>query len=105
MRRSGSALGAVDHLHHAPGARQLYAAAERRLFDPYVVALRLIDGFARAAMRVDRAVDFVVDVAASRVALRSAAAVRALHTGGLARYLAWSLAGTAAVVVYLLGGF
>lgn len=105
VRRAGSALGAVDHLHHAPGARQLYDAAGRRVFDPYENALRLLNAFSRAAMAVDRAVDFLVDRVVTLIAAGLAGISWALHSGTHARYLAWAVAGTALIVFTLLGGF
>jgi NADH-quinone oxidoreductase subunit L len=105
VRRAGSPLGAVDHIHHAPVAQRLYDLAERRAFDPYENALRLLNVMARAAMAVDRAVDFLVDRVASGIAAALAAISRALHSGTHARYLAWVVAGTALLVFTLLGGF
>jgi NADH-quinone oxidoreductase subunit L len=104
-RRAGSALGAVDHIHHAPGARRLYQAAERRVFDPYDNALRFLNMLARIGRAVDRGTDFLVDQLASTVAAALAALSRALHSGTHARYLAWVIAGTALVIFTLLGGF
>ena len=105
VKRSGSGLGAADHIHHAPLARQLYDAAERRSFDPYEIALEGIHGFARAAMAVDRAIDFAYDGIATNLAAGSSALLRKAHTGSHALYLAWSLAGLAAIVAYFVGGF
>ena len=105
VRRSGSALGAADHLHDAPVARQLYAAAERGRLDPYLLAVGLLGRLALAGAAVDRAVDRAVAGASVRVALAASAAVRRAHTGRHARYLAWSVAGLAAIVAYLMGGF
>jgi len=104
VKRSGSGLGAVDHLHHAPVARQLYDAAERRAFDPYVLVLRLIGAFARVAMFVDRVVDLVVDGVSSWLAAAVSLLLRRAHTGSHAMYLAWSVLALAAIVVFFVGG-
>jgi NADH-quinone oxidoreductase subunit L len=104
VRRSGSGLGAVDHLHHAPGARQLYAAAERRAFDPYHLALRALGAFAQVGMFVDRAIDLVVDRASSALAGGLSLLVRRAHTGSHAMYLAWSMLALAAIVAFFVGG-
>jgi NADH:ubiquinone oxidoreductase subunit 5 (subunit L)/multisubunit Na+/H+ antiporter MnhA subunit len=105
VRRSGSALGAADHIHHAPLARQLYDAAERRRFDPYELALAGLRGFARAAMAVDRAIDFTYERVVAGIAVGGSALLRRAHTGSHALYLAWSLAGLAAIIAYFVGGF
>jgi formate hydrogenlyase subunit 3/multisubunit Na+/H+ antiporter MnhD subunit len=105
VKRSGSALGAADHIHHAPVARQLYDAAERRRLDPYELAVAGLRGFARAAMAIDRAVDFAYERVVTALAEGGSALLRRAHTGSHAMYLAWSLAGLAAIVAYFVGGF
>ena len=104
VRRTGRGLGAVDHIHHAPVARQLYDAAERRRFDPYEIALGLLGGFARAGAAVDRAIDLFYERVCTSAVEAVSAALRRAHDGKHSRYLAWSLAGTGAIVVYLLAG-
>jgi len=105
VRRAGSGLGAVDHLHHAPVARQLFDAAERRWFDPYELAIRFLQAFARAAAALDRAVDWLFEGLASGAALWLSGLVRRAHGGSHARYVTWSMVGFAAIAAYLLGGF
>jgi len=105
VRRAGSGLGAVDHLHHAPVARQLFDAAERRWFDPYVIAVRLIQAFARAAAALDRAIDFFFDGLSSGAALRLSAGLRRADAGNHARFVTWSMVGLVVMAAYLLGGF
>lgn len=104
-RRHGSGLRAVDHIHGAPVARQLYDAAERRCFDPYVLALAALGAFARIAAAIDRLVDFVCDRVASGVAVALSAGLRRAHDGSHGRYLAWSMLGLALLVAYFVGGF
>lgn len=104
VRRSGSGLGAVDHLHHAPGARQLYDAAERRAFDPYELALKVLGAFAHLAMFLDRVIDVIVDGVASWLAATFSLLVRRAHTGSHAMYLAWSMLALAAIVAFFVGG-
>jgi formate hydrogenlyase subunit 3/multisubunit Na+/H+ antiporter MnhD subunit len=104
VKRFGSGLKAVDHIHHAPVARQLYGAAEKRWFDPYVIALKLITGFAWVAMAIDRAVDVVYDGISSNLALGFSAAVRKAHNGSHGMYVTWSMVGLALIVVYFIGG-
>ena len=105
FKRTGSGLGAVDHIHYAPVAHPLYDAAERRWFDPYVIALKLITGFAYLAYAIDRAVDFVTDAASSWLALGFSKEIRRAHNGSHAVYLAWSMAGLTVIVIYFMGGF
>jgi NADH-quinone oxidoreductase subunit L len=103
-RRYGSHLGAVDHIHHAPVARQLYDAAERRWFDPYELALKLLHVVAVVGNAVDRAVDFFYDRLVTWLARGAAALVAEAHAGTHAGYLGWSVIGAALVVFYLFVG-
>lgn len=106
VKKTGTGLGAVDHIHYAPVAHQLYDAAERRWFDPYVIALRILDVVAYVGYSIDRGIDFLTDKAAATLTYSASTGVRQAHTGSHAIYLAWSVAGGMAVLFYLLyGGF
>ncbi len=102
VRAAGSGLGAADHIHHAPGLAGAYEKAERGVFDPYGIGLRLADGLARLAWSIDRAVDWIYDGLAVTVATSCAAGLRVVHNGAYARYILWSLAGVVVVVLFLL---
>ena len=102
--RTGTGLGAVDHIHYAPVAYQLYSAAERRWFDPYELAIKFLVGFARLASAIDRVVDFLTDTLPVWIAGGFSFVLRKAHTGSHAVYLAWSIAGAFLVALYLLSG-
>jgi NADH-quinone oxidoreductase subunit L len=101
VKRSGRGVGASDHIHHAPGLSMVYDLAERRFFDPYDVGLALVDRFARLAFALDRAIDWLYDVAAPRIAAFLTGEIRAFHTGGYALYALWALGGLGLVLVLL----
>jgi len=103
--RTKSGLGAVDHIHYAPVAHQLYDAAEKRWFDPYELAMKLIRLLAWIGYGVDRLVDFFYNGIAKWVALGSGFTLRAAHSGGHGAYLVWLLLGASLIVVFFAGGF
>ncbi|MBN1334678.1 MAG: NADH-quinone oxidoreductase subunit L [Deltaproteobacteria bacterium] len=98
-RRSGSGLHAVDHIHHAPGLSQVYAMAERRVFDPYDQGLVVVRGFSLVSFWFDRGIDWIYDVVSVRVAHGIGRGLRALHDGSYSLYVAWSLAGVIVVAL------
>jgi formate hydrogenlyase subunit 3/multisubunit Na+/H+ antiporter MnhD subunit len=100
-RRSGSGLGAADHIHYAPGLRSAYAAAEKGLLDPFNIGMRLILGFAAACRAVDRAIDWFYDRAVVEAVALASSGFRRLHTGSHARYILWSLAGILVLVAWM----
>jgi hypothetical protein len=105
VKRAGTGLGAVDHIHHAPVAHQLYDAAEKRRFDPYEIALWFVNAVAELAFMADRAIDAIYDKLATACARISSLKLSKLHDGSHATYMAWSVVGAAVVVFYIVGGF
>jgi NADH:ubiquinone oxidoreductase subunit 5 (subunit L)/multisubunit Na+/H+ antiporter MnhA subunit len=105
FKTRGSGLKAVDHIHYAPVAHQLYDAAEKRWFDPYVLAIRLIDLVAYLGWLVDRVIDFVYNKLVTGLAEAASRGLRKAHDGSHATYLIWSVMGAALVLFYFVGGF
>jgi len=103
-KKAGSGLGAVDHIHHAPGLQQIYNAAEKRYFDPYEWAKYVGWGVARIGWGIDRGIDFFFSKIAASVATGISAAIRAVHTGSHVTYLAWSLVGLLLVIIACMTG-
>ncbi|MBU4198903.1 MAG: NADH-quinone oxidoreductase subunit L [Verrucomicrobia bacterium] len=103
-KRSGSGLGAADHIHYAPGLHPLYDRAERRLFDPYEIGLKITNGIARIAWGIDRGIDYLYDTAAVKITYALTNGIRKAHTGSLFAYLSWSLAGLILIIALILGG-
>ena len=100
VKASGSGLGAVDHIHHAPLLRSVYAMAERRWFDPYEIFLIIVRAFAWLAYGVDRAIDWVYDVFFVRLGKAVVQGIKHIASGTQASNIAWSLAGLA-LIIYL----
>ncbi len=99
VRRSGSGLGAVDHIHRAPVLAPIYSIAEKGRLDPYWIGRWAVKGISAALWGIDRGVDWLYDALAVKSALGLTALLRRLHNGRVNRYLLWSLAGGAAIVI------
>jgi formate hydrogenlyase subunit 3/multisubunit Na+/H+ antiporter MnhD subunit len=98
---SGSGLGAADHIHHAPGLSKVYDKAEKRLFDPYDIVLKIVDRISKIAWGIDRGIDSVYNVFSVNAAFAVSNVIRSVHNGNYARYIIWSLTG-AGMLIYLL---
>jgi NADH-quinone oxidoreductase subunit L len=99
VSKTGRGLGAADHIHHAIFLYPIYSAAERGKLDPYFIGRRLVRGVSIALWAVDRAIDWVYDTLVVRVAQGLSQLGRLAHNGSVNRYVLWSLAGAAAVVI------
>jgi len=107
VRRSGRAAGASDHIHHAIFLEPVYDLAERGKLDPYSIGRWIVRGIAAALWGVDRGIDWVYDTLIVKTAQGLSTLGRRAHNGSVNRYVLWSLAGAAAVVLtaaLLLGG-
>ncbi len=102
VRATGRALGAVDHIHHAPLLAPIYSVAEKGLIDPYNVGRWVIKGIAAALWGVDRAFDWVYETVAVGLAQGISRMARFFHNGNVNRYVLWSIAGAAVVVLAAL---
>ena len=103
-KKTGSGLKAVDHIHYAPVAHQLYDQAEKGNFDPYNIGLGTVGVVARIAWIIDRTIDFVYDRVTVGITYTFTAGIRKLHTGSHTMYLAWLFIGLVLVVAYIMGG-
>jgi formate hydrogenlyase subunit 3/multisubunit Na+/H+ antiporter MnhD subunit len=101
VRASGSGLGAVDHIHHAPGLAGIYDKAGKGAFDPYNWVVSIARWLSRIAWRLDRLVDWICDRVVPGICGELSQGIREAHNGDHARYIVWSIAGVA-VVLWLL---
>jgi NADH-quinone oxidoreductase subunit L len=102
VKRSGTGLGAADHIHHAPVLSQIYDKAEQRFFDPYDIGLTIVGFFAKIAWYIDRAIDWLYNRLTVDVTYAVTAVIRRLHTGSYATYILWSLAGFVIIVLLFI---
>jgi len=100
-KKTGRGLGAVDHIHHAPLLRNIYDAAEKGYLDPYNIGMWLVRGFARVAWWIDRAVDWIQETGIVAITRTLSSGIRKAHTGRYSRYILWSLAGAAGILIWM----
>ncbi|MCX7006085.1 MAG: proton-conducting transporter membrane subunit [Kiritimatiellaeota bacterium] len=102
VKRSGSGIGAADHIHYAPGLHQAYDAAEKGWFDPYELGMKLARFVGYITWGVDRFINWLSDGLAVGVTAMFSYLVRAFHTGSLSIYIWWAIAGVVLVIVLLV---
>jgi NADH-quinone oxidoreductase subunit L len=102
-RRAGAAVTAVDFIHDAPVMRSLFDWSEKRYFDLYEQGVRFLRWFSNIVFRyVERISDWIVEGIA-RLGVLIGEQVRKAHTGLLAMYLSWLVAGLL-LLLLLVGG-
>jgi formate hydrogenlyase subunit 3/multisubunit Na+/H+ antiporter MnhD subunit len=105
VKRTGRGLGAVDHIHYAPGLKQVYDAAEKRWFDPYDLGMVVIRGFSKLLFWIDRGIDWVYNKALAAIVGALSWLVRKPHNGTHWMYILWALGGTVLVGVIMMSVF
>ncbi len=101
-RRDKGALAAADHIHYAPGIKQLYALAEKGRFDPYNWLAGAANGFSAACEWVEKGVSYAYDKAIPGLVTGAASALRRFWNGSISRYLIVALAGVAFILAIFL---
>lgn len=96
------ALHAVDHIHYAPGLKQIYGLAEKGYLDPYNFGITAVNVFAKIASALDIAIDWVYNVFAVKSSEAISAIIRKIHTGSYKLYIVWSLVSAVAICIYLI---
>lgn len=99
VRLTGKGISSVDHVHDTPGFLWLYDQTQKRLFDPYRIGKIIIRYGSRALWQVDRAIDWC-SMRGIVTLVRGAGRIRELQTGNLSTYIALSLMGAIALLVY-----
>ena len=102
VKRSGSGLGAVDHIHHAPALGSVYAQAEAGRLDPYRWGMGFVQAFAYIGNAMDWINDQIFESLAVGLTALLSWSFRKVNTGSYALYVLWSLAGVAALIWFLL---
>jgi NADH:ubiquinone oxidoreductase subunit 5 (subunit L)/multisubunit Na+/H+ antiporter MnhA subunit len=98
-KKAGSGIGAVDHIHHAPGLSKVYDLAERRYFDPYNISMIFINIAAKILFWIDRGIDWIYNRFIVSITNFASRMIRTAHTGNYSLYVLWSIAGMAAIAV------
>ena len=98
VKKTGSGIGAVDHIHHAPGLSSAYNAAEKGFFDPYNAGKFITRIFAFIMWGCDRFNDWIYNVLLVQIGLLFTGIIRALHNGNYKFYILWSVVGAVMVI-------
>jgi NADH-quinone oxidoreductase subunit L len=103
IRRTKQAVTAVDFIHDAPVLRNVYDWSEKRYFDIYEQGVRFLRWLSGLVFRyIERTSDWIVE-GVPRLAVALGERLRKAHTGLLAMYLSWIIAGLL-LLLLLIGG-
>ncbi len=102
VKKTGSGLKALDHIHYAPILSWIYEKSEKGYFDPYNIGLKFADLVSVIALFFDKFVDFIYEKLSVWFAFGFSRLIRSMHTGNYSRYLWWCLLGSAGVIIYLI---
>ena len=105
VRRTGKGLGAVDHIHYAPGLSSVYALQETGALDPYRTLNSVVRIAAGVLYRIDRVIDWLYSTVATQSAFAITWLLRKAHNGNVNRYVLWSIFGAIGVVLAALAIF
>ena len=96
-KKTRSGLGAVDHIHYAPGLKQVYSLAESGKIDPYNVGAVIVGALAKLLYWMDRGVNWIYDGLSVNTAKAAAKGVSKAHTGSHWLYILWIILGVALI--------
>jgi len=102
VKRTGSALRAVEHIHYAPFLSRIYERAERRYYDPYDIGRKIVMLFSRAMWNIDKAIDWIYNDLVPRSAYIVTDRIRNLHDGNYKTYMIWALVGAGAMLIFFI---
>ncbi|MCX5782263.1 MAG: NADH-quinone oxidoreductase subunit L [Elusimicrobia bacterium] len=102
VKRTGKGIGAIDHIHYAPVLNQIYNLAEKRFFDPYDIALKIVNIIAKISFFADRAIDWLYNGFSVGGAYLLSTLLRKSNTGSYSSYIVWSLVGIFCIFVFSL---
>lgn len=95
-------LGAVDHIHYAPGLVTIYHWAEKRFFDPYNIGMFFVNIAAKIFWAIDRGIDWFYDKFCVWVAESLASLLKKSFSGNYSASVGWSLLGIVIIIISIL---
>jgi len=99
IKRTGKSIGAVDHIHYAPGLKTIYKYAELRYFDPYNIGLNIINIGAKISYYIDRAIDWVYNSFIVWLVNILSVWSRKIYNGSQSVFVGWPLAGVIVIII------
>lgn len=100
VKKSGSGLGAVNHIHYAPILHNIYDKAENRFFDPYNIGLKIINLLAKISWCIDKIIDWFYNTFIVAIIYGFSWFFKKLHTGNYSLYIVWSLIGIILIIFF-----
>jgi len=101
-KKTGSALSAADHIHYAPGLKNIYHWAEKGYFDPYNWLTKFTAGFSFICVKIENGVSWVYDIGIPGVFLGVGNALHRFDNGSLPRYLTLAIVGLAFITLLFI---
>jgi NADH-quinone oxidoreductase subunit L len=102
VSRTKKGLGAVDHIHHAPGLSQMYNWAEKRYFDPYDIGMFFVRIIAKTLWTIDRSIDWFYDTFCVWVATFLSSLLKKVYAGNYSASVSWSLLGILIIIITIV---
>jgi NADH-quinone oxidoreductase subunit L len=102
FKKTGKGVGAVDHIHYAPGLAGIYSRAEKGYFDPFNIGTAFVNLFANIMSFIDKAIDWVYNVLSVRSVEIISMVISKAHTGSYKLYTVWSIVAAIAIIVFML---
>ncbi len=101
-KKTGHALSAADHIHYAPGLKQIYHWAEKGYFDPYQWLMVMSRVFSWICVQIEKIVSWLYDSAIPGLFLSTGNALHRFDNGSLPRYLSLAIAGLVLTTIIFL---
>jgi len=102
VKKTKRGLGAVDHIHYAPGLKQMYVWAEKRYFDPYDLSRYIVKVLAKVLYAIDRAIDWFYDTFCVWVVTSLSKVLKKMYSGNFSASVSWSLIGIVIIIVTII---
>lgn len=101
-KKTGKPINAADHIHYAPILRNVYALAEKGVFDPYNRLTDIMNGFAFVCVTIEKGISFIYDKAAPGAVRKLGDDLHKADNGSLSRYIVGVCVGLAALLLLFL---
>jgi NADH-quinone oxidoreductase subunit L len=102
VSRTRKGIGAVDHIHYAPGLSQMYNWAGKRYFDPYDIGMFFVRIIAKALWAIDRSIDWFYDTFCVWVVTLLSSFLKKAYSGNYSASVSWSLLGILLIIVTII---
>ena len=101
-KKTGVPINAADHIHEAPGLKQIYALAVKGYFDPYNWLINAVKAFRVPCVAIDHAVKWFYDVFLVRCTKGLGNLLSRMDNGHLSRYIDAAVLGMVGLAVIII---